>query len=107
MSAELAFKLAEDVDQGVLMKLDNFLELANVKAQGVTKVNADLLVIPSPLHLVANTQSKSSPICLVVALIANRCLQDKVLTQDFIQACFKIQSFKRFCSSTDFHLVFV
>ena len=61
MCTEIEHKLAEDVYQGVLLKLDDFL------VQGVTKVNADLLVVPSPIHIVANPAGKSSPVRLVGA----------------------------------------
>ena len=37
MCLELTHKLAEDVDQGVLMKLDDYLELTEVKKLGITK----------------------------------------------------------------------
>ena len=33
--------------------------------QGITRENAGLLVVPSPLHIVANPGNKSSPVCLV------------------------------------------
>ena len=41
MSEEIAFKLSEDVDQGVLIKVDQFLELEEVKKEGITKANVD------------------------------------------------------------------
>ena len=58
-------EVAEDVDKGVLLKLDDFLELSDVKQMGVTEANTDLLVVPS-IHIVANPTSKSSPIRLAV-----------------------------------------
>ena len=67
MCAEIKHKLAEDIDQGMFLKLDDFLELSDVKQMGVTKTNANLLVVPSAIHIVANPTSKSSPVRLVVA----------------------------------------
>ena len=67
MSQEIAFKLSEDVDQGVLIRVEEFLELPEVKKEGITKANIDRLVVPSPIHIVANLGSKSSPVRLVVA----------------------------------------
>ena len=67
MCSEIEHNLAEDVDQGVLVKLTDFLNLPEVRAMNVTKATADSLVVPRSIHLVANPASKSSPIRLVVA----------------------------------------
>ena len=67
MCSELAHKLAEDVDQGVLLKMDDFLKLPEVKRMGVTKETAHSIVVPSAIHLVANLASSSSPLRLIVA----------------------------------------
>ena len=67
MCLELAHKLSEDVDQGVLMKLDDYLELPEVKELGITRQTAHANIVPSAIHLVANLSSASSPIRLVVA----------------------------------------
>ena len=67
MSQELEYKLAQDVDSGVLMKLEEFLKLDEVKEKGIDKYNAHELVCPSPIHIVCNPVSKSSPVRLVVA----------------------------------------
>ena len=67
MCLELAHKLSEDVDQGVLMKLDDYLELPEVKELGITRQSAHANIVPSAIHLVANLSSASSPIRLVVA----------------------------------------
>ena len=67
MCLELAHKLAEDVDQGVLMKLDDYLELPEVKKLGITRETAHANIVPSAIHLVANLSSASSPLRLVVA----------------------------------------
>ena len=66
MASEIAHKLSEDVDQGVLVKLSDFLELDEVKSQNIDHTNVDKLVVPSPLHIVGNLGSKSSPVRLVV-----------------------------------------
>ena len=67
MCSELAHKLAEDVDQGVLLKLDDHLKLPEVKKMGITKETVHSIVVPSAIHLVANLASSSSPLRLVVA----------------------------------------
>ena len=68
MCLEIAHKLAEDVDQGVLMKLDDYLELPEVRKLGITRETAHANIVPSAIHLVANLSSASSPLRLVVAL---------------------------------------
>ena len=47
MSAELAHKLAEDVDQKVLIKLDDYLNLPEVKHAGITRKTAHANIVPS------------------------------------------------------------
>ena len=66
MANEIAHKLSEDVDKGVLMKLLDFLKLDEVKSRNIDVTNVNQLVIPSPLHIVRNLGSKSSPVRLVV-----------------------------------------
>ena len=67
ISKEIAFKLSEDIDQGILLKLDDFLKLDEVKKEGINRDNVSEYVVPSPLHVVGNPGSNSSPIRLVVA----------------------------------------
>ena len=67
MCLELAHKLKEDVDQGVLMKLSDYLELPEVRKLGITRETAHANIVPSAIHLVANLSSASSPLRLVVA----------------------------------------
>ena len=67
MCTELAHKLAEDVDQKVLIKLDDYLKLPEVKQMGITRETAHANIVPSAIHLVANLASSSSPLRLVVA----------------------------------------
>ena len=50
MCAELAHKLAEDVDQKVLIKLDDYLELPEVKRAGITRETAHANIVPSAIH---------------------------------------------------------
>ena len=66
MCTELAHKLAEDVDQKVLIKLDDYLNLPEVKQAGITRETAHANIVPSAIHLVANLASSSSPLRLVV-----------------------------------------
>ena len=61
MCQELAHKLAEDIDQGVLMKLDDYLELPEVKNLGITRETAHANILPSAIHLV---QTWLAPHCL-------------------------------------------
>ena len=67
ISKEIAFKLSEDIDQGILLKLEDFLNLDEVKQKGINKNNVYEYVVPSPLHVVGNPGSNSSPIRLVVS----------------------------------------
>ena len=46
MCAELAHKLAEDVDQKVLIKLDDYLKLPEVKQAGITRETAHANKVP-------------------------------------------------------------
>ena len=66
MCAELAHKLAEDVDQKVLIKLDDYLKLPEVKQAGITRETAHANIVPSVIHLVAYLASSSSPLRLVI-----------------------------------------
>ena len=66
MANDIAHKLSEDVNQGVLMKLSDFLKLDEVKSQNIDKTSVNQLVVLSPLHIVGNLGSKSSPMRLVV-----------------------------------------
>ena len=67
MCSELAHKLSEDVDQGVLVKLEDYLKLPEVKKMGITSETAYSNIVPSAIHLVANLASSSLPLRLVVA----------------------------------------
>ena len=67
MCAELAHKLQEDVDQKVLIKLEDYLNLPEVKQAGIMRETAHENIVPSAIHLVANLASSSSPLRLVIA----------------------------------------
>ena len=66
MAAEATYKLRADVNNGVLVKLTKFLQLPEVIEAGITLKNANKFIIPAPLHLVANVNSKSSPVRMVI-----------------------------------------
>ena len=63
----LTFKLHEDVRNGVLVSLDDFLKLPEVKESGINKSNCHKYIIPSPIHLVTNQNSSSTPLRMTVA----------------------------------------
>ena len=67
MAKELTYKLRADVTNGVLLKLKDFLQLPEVKEAGLTMKNAQNFICPAPLHMVANVNSKSSPVRMVIA----------------------------------------
>ena len=67
MAKEVTYKLRADVTNGVLLKLSEFLQLPEVKQAGITMENAQEFICPAPLHLVANVNSKSSPVRMVIA----------------------------------------
>ena len=67
MAREVTYKLRADVTNGVLVKLSEFLQLPEVKQAGITMENAQEFICPAPLHLVANVNSKSSPVRMVIA----------------------------------------
>ena len=67
MAKEVTYKLRADVTNGVLVKLSDFLQLPEVKQARITMENAKEFICPAPLHLVANVNSKSSPVRMVIA----------------------------------------
>ena len=81
MAQEVTFKLREDVNNGTLLKLKDYLTLPDVQAAGITTQNCEDFIVPSPLHLVTNVNSMSSPVRLVVA--PNR--QNKITRQTINQ----------------------
>ena len=67
MAKELTYKLRADVNNGILLKLKDFLELPETKQAGLNYQNAQKFICPAPVHLVANVNSKSSPLRMVIA----------------------------------------
>ena len=67
MAKELTYKLRADVTNGVLLKLKDFLQLPEVIEAGLTMKNVQDFICPAPLHMVANVNSKSSPVRMVIA----------------------------------------
>ena len=67
MAKEVTYKRRADVNNGVLIKLSDFLKLPEVMEAGITMENAKDFICPAPLHLVANVNSKSSPVRMVIA----------------------------------------
>ena len=67
MAQEITFKLRADVRNGVLVKLSDFLKLPEAIKAGITPENAQKFICPAPLHLVANPNSKSTPVRMVIA----------------------------------------
>merc|ERR1711867_247876 len=67
MAKEVTYKLRADVNNRVLIKLSEFLKLPEVMEAGITMENAKDFICPAPLHLVANANSKSSPVRMVIA----------------------------------------
>ena len=67
MAEEVTYKLRADANNGVLIKLSEFLKLPEVKQAGITMENAQEFICPAPLHLVTNGNSKSSPVRMVIA----------------------------------------
>ena len=67
MAKELTYKLKTDVTNGVLLKLKDFLQLPVVKQAGINMENAQKFICPAPLHMVANVNSKSSAVRMVIA----------------------------------------
>ena len=67
MAAEVTYKLRADVNNGVLVKLKDFLKLPEVLEAGITLEEARKFITPAPLHMVANVNSKSSPVRMVIA----------------------------------------
>ena len=51
----------------MLLRLKDFLQLPEVKQAGLNMENAQKFICPAPLHMVANVNSKSSPVRMVIA----------------------------------------
>ena len=65
MAAEVTYKLRADVNNGVLVKLTEFLQLPEVIDAGTTLKEARKFITPAPLHMVDNVHSKSTTVRMV------------------------------------------
>ena len=62
MAAEITYKLRADANNGILVKLSEFLKLPEVIEAGITLEEARKWITPAPIHMVSNINSKSSPV---------------------------------------------
>ncbi len=60
MAAEITYKLGEDVNNRILVKLSEILKFPEVVEAGITLEEARKRITPAPIHLVSNINSKSS-----------------------------------------------
>ena len=67
MAAEITYKLRADANNGILVKLSEFLKLPEVIEAGITLEEARKQITPAPIHMVSNINSKSSPVRMVIA----------------------------------------
>ena len=58
--------LRADVNNGILVKLSEFLKLPEVVEAGITLEEARKRITPAPIHMVSNINSKSSPVRMVI-----------------------------------------
>ena len=62
MAAEVTYKLRADVNNGILVKLSDFIKLPEVIKEGITLENVIKRITPAPIHIVSNINSKLSPV---------------------------------------------
>ena len=62
MAGEVTYKLRADINNGILVKLSEFLKLPEVVEAGITLEEARKQITPAPIHMVLNINSKSSPV---------------------------------------------
>ena len=67
MAAEITYKLRADANNGILVKLSEFLKLPEVIEAGVTLEEARKRITSAPIHMVSNINSKSSLVRMVIA----------------------------------------
>ena len=65
MAAEITYKLRADANNGILVKLSDFLKFPEVIEAGITLEEARKRITPALIHMVSN--SKSSPVRMVIA----------------------------------------
>ena len=67
MAAEVTYKLRTDVNNGVLVKLTEFLQPPEVIEAKITLKEDQNFITPATLHMVDNVHSKSSTVRMVTA----------------------------------------
>ena len=67
MAANVIYKLRANANNGILVKLSEFLKLPEVIEAGITLEEARKRITPAPIHMVSNVNSKSSPVRMVIA----------------------------------------
>ena len=67
MATEITYKLRANANNGILVRLSEFLKLPEVIEAGVTLEEARKRITPAPIHMVSNVNSKSSLVRMVIA----------------------------------------
>ena len=67
MAAEVTYKLRADVNNGILVKLSDFIKLPEVIQEEITLDEAIKRIMPAPIHMVSNVNSRSSLVRMVIA----------------------------------------
>ena len=66
MAAEITYKLRADANNGILVKLSDFIKLPEVIKERITLEDGIKRITPAPIHMVSNINSKSSPVRMVI-----------------------------------------
>ena len=66
MAAKITYKLRADINNGILVKLSEFLKLPEVVEAGITLEEARKRITLALIHMVSNINSKSSPVRIVI-----------------------------------------
>ena len=98
MVAEVIYMLRADVNNGVLVRLTDFLKLPKVIEAGITLKDTKKFITPAPLHMVANVNSKSSPVRMIIAPHRPH-MTTKQSINDSLQSGY--QAFRRQSSGSD------
>ena len=67
MATEITYKLRADANNGILVKLSEYLKLPEVIEAGITLEEARKRITPALIHMVSNVNSKSSSMRMVIA----------------------------------------
>ena len=67
MAAVITYEQRADANNGILVKLSEFLKLPEVIEAGITLEEARKRITPAPIHMVSNVNSKSLPVRMVIA----------------------------------------